>query len=430
MKVKVAVFCPMEIRDRLDGLAESLKDVELLPFVYSDTGEIRELVEKAFMCDIYLFADALSYLHAKETIDKKRLPAVQVDFDAYMLLSSFYHIRHVQNQELTRLSIDIPDDSHVDEVLQEIDISRESIHTYSYGHEHGTDTRQIAEHHTELWKAGKIDYVLTSIRDVHQTLQEKNIPVSCMDIPKLNLMQAIEKATSIASINQSTSAQIVAGYVSIKDFAAIQSEKGVVYTQEMQATLQQILFDYFRKTYASILPNSHDQFVLFGTRGTLNHITSHYRDFPLLKEMESTLAVPVDIGFGLGLTARQAEDNAKLALQACDKRDEGSCYIVNERSDMIGPLGVKKAFNPSMLYRSLIHEAKLNNELSYNFINFIEVRNNEPFSSNDIANYYGVTKRSAERTIKKLAAGNVIKTAGEEKPYVKGRPRKLFQLNQ
>src|SRR5699024_12801164 len=97
---------------------------------------------------------------------------------------------------------------------------------------------------------------------------------------------------------------------------------------------------------------------------------------------------------------------------------------------MIGPLGVKKEFNASMLYQSLIHEAKLNNELSYNFIGVIEIRNNEPFSSNDIAKHYGVTKRSAERTIKKFGAGNVIKEIGEDMHYVKGRPRKRFNRNQ
>ena len=78
---------------------------------------------------------------------------------------------------------------------------------------------------------------------------------------------------------------------------------------------------------------------------------------------------------------------------------------------------------------NILNIFKLNNELSYNFIDFITDRNNEPFSSNDIAAYYKVTKRSAERTVNKLLSGNVIKVSGEERPYLKGRPRKLFSLN-
>ncbi|WP_164667483.1 hypothetical protein [Virgibacillus doumboii] len=430
MKTKIAVFGREALIDRIYSYVEDQDDIEIFPFVYSEAKETADLVEKAIMCDIYLFAGSLPYLYAKEKIDKKRLPAVQVDFDEYMILTSFYHVRNYQNQELNRLSIDVLDSTNVDEVLNEIKISGEEIYTYSFGHDDSVEIDRIVSHHEDLWNAGKTDYVLTSIDEVELKLKAKGIPTSIMQIPKLNLERAVERAKSIATLNQSKSAQIVAGYVRIKDFDSIKSEKGDFHAQELLLKLHQILLKYSQKTYASVLSNGNDQFVLFGTRGILDHITNHYRDFPLLKEMEQALNTSVDIGFGLGLTAKQAEDNAKMALEACERSDGGTCYIVNERRDTIGPLGVEKEFNTSELYQSLIHRAKLNNELSYNFIDFIEIRNNEPFSSNDIASYYRVTKRSAERTVKKLLAGNVIRVVGEEKPYVKGRPRKLFQLNQ
>lgn len=430
MKIKIAVFGRKEIIDRISSYVEDQDDIEIFPFVYSEAKETAELVEKAIMCDVYLFAGSLPYLYAKEKIDKKRLPAVQVDFDEYMILTSFYHVRNYQKQELNRLSIDVLDSVHVDEVLNEIKISGEEIYTYSFGYDDKVEIDRIVSYHEELWNTGKTDYILTSVDEVALKLKEKEIPTYNMGIPKLNLERAVDRARSIATLNHSKSAQIVAGYVRIKDFDAIKSEKGDFHAQELLLKLHQTLLNYSQKTYASLLSNSNDQFVLFGTRGILDHITNHYRDFPLLKEMEQALNTSVDIGFGLGLTAKQAEDNAKLALTTCERSNEGTCYIVNERQDMIGPLGVEKEFNTSELYRSLIHRAKLNNQLSYNFIDFIEVRNNEPFSSNDIAGYYRVTKRSAERTVNKLLAGDIIKVVGEEKPYVKGRPRKLFQLNQ
>jgi|GEM_PF-1523154 len=430
LNVKIAVFGHKDIIHKLHSFTADQEDIEIFPFDCSNPKETVQLVEKAIMCDIYLFADALSYLYAKQIIDKKRLPAVKVVFDSYMILSSLYHVKNYHKQELRRLSIDIPESRYINEVLHETDTSDQGIYVYDYGHNVRIDTGQIAAYHEKLWKEGKIDYVLTSISEVSQIMRTKGIPGSCMAIPKLNFMYAIEKAKSIVVINQSQSTQIVTGYVRIKSIDAIQSEKGDLHTRELHPKLQRILLNYSKKTHASVLSTGNGQFVLFGTRGMLDHITSSYRDFALLREMENAVNAPVDIGFGLGLTAKHADENAKLALQACESKDDGTCYIVNERRDMIGPLGVKKEFSPSALYRSLIHEAKLNNELSYNFIDFIEVRNNEPFSSNDIATYYGVTKRSAERTIKKLMAGNVIKVIGEEKPYVKGRPRKLFKLNQ
>lgn len=428
MKIKIAVFGREELIERINDYAGDQDDIELIPFVYSKAFENIDLIEKAIMCDVYLFGGSLPYLYAKEKIEKKRLPAIQVAFDEYMILTSFYRLKNYHNQALNRLSIDILDKEYVDEVISELEMEDQEIYTYSYGEDAVLDIGKIFHYHKTLYQEGKIDYVLTSIEEVEQRLIDEGIPTSSMIIPKLNLERAVEKARSIATLNKSKSAQIVSGFVQIKEFDRIVSQKGETVAQEMVHKLQQILLKFGHHTYASVLTNEQNQFSIFGTRGILDHITNHYRDFPLLQEIARSLGIPVEIGFGLGLTAKQAEDNAKIALERCSHSEESSCFIVNERRETIGPLGVAKHVDTSQLYHALIHRARLNNELSYNFIDFINLRNNEAFSANDIANYYQVTKRSAERTIHKLLAGNVIRVVGEEKPYVKGRPRKLFEL--
>ncbi|WP_430789983.1 hypothetical protein VBD025_05280 [Virgibacillus flavescens] len=428
MKIKIAVFGRENLIKRMNSYVADQEDVELIPFVYTKTVENIELIEKAFMCDVYLFGGSLPYLYAKEKIDRKRLPAIQVAFDEYMILTSFYRLKNYHNQALNRISIDVLDKTYVDEVVSELKMEDHEIHTYSYGDDTVLDIGKIFHFHKSLFEEGKIDYVLTSIEEVEQRLIDEGIPTSCMQIPKLNLERAIENAKSVATLNNSKSAQIVSGFVQIKDFDKIVSQKGELLAQEMLLKLHQILLKFGHHTYSSVLTNGDNQFSIFGTRGILDHITNHYRDFPLLQEIARSLGIPVDIGFGLGLTAKQSEDNAKLALERCGHSTESSCFIVNERKESIGPLGVAKHVDTSQLYHALIHRARLNNELSYNFIDFINLRNNEPFSANDISNYYQVTKRSAERTIHKLLAGEVIRVVGEEKPYVKGRPRKLFEL--
>lgn len=429
MKIKIAVFGRDTLVERFERYMTNQNDIETIPFRYHKVSEVNELLDKAFMCDVYLFLESLSYLHARNKIKKKRLPIVQVAIDEYMILTSFYHLKNTYEKQLDRLSLDVLDDVHVNEVLAELDLSRDSVYTYSYKSDSKIDIEKITEYHSSLWNEGKIDYVLTSLHEVEKSLLARGVPTHKMIIPKRNLDKAIEECRSIAVLNMSKSAQIVAGYVRIKDFDLLQVKEGESHTQELQTKLYQILLKFGHKTYASVLTNNENQYVIFGTRGVLDHITNHYRDFPLIKEIENSLDTPIDIGFGLGLTAKQAEDHAKLALDACQHNNHSSCYIVNDRQETIGPLGVKKHFDTSRLYQALIHKAKLNNELSYNFIDFVQLRNNEPFSSNDIANYYRVTKRSAERTVNKLLTGNVIKVVGEEKPYVKGRPRKLFQIN-
>ncbi|WP_245604682.1 hypothetical protein [Paucisalibacillus globulus] len=429
VKIKVALFGRSELVDRFQDYVTDQHDIEVIPFIYRKASEAADLIEKAFMCDVYLFLECFPYLHAQSKIKKKRLPAIQVAFDEYMILTSFYHLKNKYHQQLHRLSIDVLDEIHVSEVLSELNLAGDDIYTYSYKQDEEVNTSQIVNYHKQLFEEGKIDYVLTSLHEVEKSLKEHGIPTYQMVIPKRNMDRAMEECKSIATLNMSKSAQIVAGYIRIKDIVKVTEEKGDLYLKDLQFKLYQILLKFGHKTFASVLTNNENQYVIFGTRGILDHITNHYRDFPLIKEIENALDASVEIGFGLGLTAKQAEDHAKLALGACVQDSNSSCYIVNDRGETIGPLGVKKHFDTSRLYQALIHKAKLNNELSYNFIDFVQLRNNEPFSSNDIANYYRVTKRSAERTVNKLLTGNVIKVVGEEKPYVKGRPRKLFQIN-
>lgn len=430
MKVKVAVFGQKETINRIKTYIDGQQDIEVKPFIYTNEKETTELIGKAFMCDIYLFTGPLSYLYAKKEIAKNRLPFVQIDFDGYMILAAFYRMKNNHDRLLNRLSVDIPDKNDVEDVLHELQIIGKEVYVYSLDTDKLIDVGTVVAHHQRLWNAGKIDYVLTTIHEVEGPLKKLGIPTSSMIIPQKNIERAIARAKTMANISQSKSAQIIAGFIRIKDLEKLKTKRGTSFTQKLIESLQQVLTKFAEKTASSVLLNSKNQFVLFGTKGLLEHITVHYRDFPLLQEIEATVQVPVEIGFGLGLYVQQAEDHAKMALKFCEKAGDSKCYIVNEQQDMIGPLGIKKDFDTSALYQSLIHKARLNNELSYNFIDFIAIRNNEPFSSNDIAIYYQVTKRSAERTINKLLSGNVIKVAGEERPYIRGRPRKLFTLNQ
>lgn len=425
MQIKIGVFGRKEWIERLQHYTKEDTELEVIPFVFDKAKETKDLIEESYMCDIYLFIGTLPYLYAKEKIDKKRLPAVYVDFDEYMVLSSFYRLKQDHGQRLNRFSVDILNREYVSAILEELHIKNRDIYTHSYLHEETIDIDKIIAYHTRLWEQGKIDYVLTSIAEVKQSLSNLGIQTYLMEIPKRNILEAIQKAKSIIHFNKSTSAQIVAGYVRIKEFQSL----GELSRQDTSLQLHRLLLKFAHQTYASVLPHRDDLFVLFGTRGMLDHITNHYRDFPLLKEMEQSLNVSVEIGFGLGMTVREADDHAMKALEVCKGTDESSCYIVNDREEIIGPLGVEKHVSASKLYHALIHKARLNNELSYNFIDFIKLRNNEPFSSADIATYYSVTKRSAERTIHKLRKGRVIKEVGQEKPYLQGRPRKLFAIN-
>ncbi|RDW22363.1 hypothetical protein CWR48_01260 [Oceanobacillus arenosus] len=430
MRIKIAMFGRSETIMRAKAIIGDNPNISLLPFIYEEEMEVLELIERAFLCDIYIFTEPISYLYVKEKIEKKRLPVVQVALDEHTLLASVYQLIQQCQQVVNRFSVDVIEGANIIPVLRELNIHREHVFHYSYLRDVVVDLDEIIEHHTHLWNEGKIDHVITSSKEVEYRLYLLNIPASLMRIPSKNIEQAIMKAASMINFKQTTSAQVVVGYASLKSppvGLAIQDEHVLQITQDK---IQAALTLFAKNTNAAVFAISGNQFAIVGTKNLLDYLTSHYRDFPLFHELTNQLQLPVDIGFGLGLSPEEAEENAQLALNACSLEEKSISYIINERKELIGPIGVKKHVDTSKLYQALIHKARLNNELSYNFIEFITNRNNEPFSSNDIAVFYNVTKRSAERTVNKLLSGEVIRVSGEERPYLKGRPRKLFTLNQ
>ncbi|MHA6250584.1 hypothetical protein [Oceanobacillus sp. CAU 1775] len=426
MKIKVAAFGTKDTVGRLMGLASNYEDIEILPFIYRKAEETVDLLNTVFASDVYLFCDPISYQYAKDKISKKRLATVMVDFDPYALSTNFYSIQQIDTQ---RLAIDVTNESTLEETINALDIKDKPTYVYVHDPYEYPNIQKIVSYYQDLWENEKIDYVLSSLEEVTDQLKEKNIACDTLKIPDFNLVNAIEDSLSLANLKDSENKQIVTGYVSVKGLNRT-DETIAPYAEDVLDKLKGILQSFTNKTDANFVRTTDDTIMVFGTDKILKHLKEHYREFPLLQELKSTMKLPVYLGFGLGLNAKESAANASIALEACKKSEHSICYIVNERQEMIGPIGIKKEIDTSSLYRALIHDARLNNELSYNFIDFIKERNNEPFSTNDVALFYQVTKRSAERTVNKLLTGKVIKISGKERPYTKGRPRKLFTLNQ
>jgi hypothetical protein len=428
--MRIALFARPEIIHKVSGMKNEYPDLEISYFPYTEAKETATLLSQAFMCDIYIFGETLAYLYVKHVVEKKKLPKIIIAFDEYKIMTALYQLSYVKKQPLRRLSIDVYQEAALEEVCTELHMDQDTIYPYAYGEDGEPDLDEVVHHHQFLWKTGKTDHALTSIKEVEEKLMALQIPTTCMLIPSRNIKLALEEARELSKLDQHKSVQIVAGYVRIKNWENKKKSLGEAFAMENLLRLYQRMLTFGRETGSSVTINQNNQIVLYGTKRLLTYITGNYREFPLLTELENVLNTPLDIGFGLGLTAIQAENNAKTALAAGVSREGSHCYIVNERQEKIGPIGIKKEFDTSKLYHALIHKARLNNELSYNFIDFISMRNNEPFSSQDVAVHYRVTKRSAERTINKLLHGEVIKIVGEEKPYVRGRPRKLFAVKQ
>ncbi|WP_042221282.1 hypothetical protein [Oceanobacillus manasiensis] len=427
MKAKVAVFGPANTVVRIQHLKQEATNYELLPFIYTEANQTPDLLEQAFLCDIFLFTESIAFHYVENKTKKRRLSTIVVHCDEYILTTALLQALS-ENQTRKRISLDGTTHEVVQHVLPSIKEAQLELFPLYAKELAARNAENILEHHRKLWEEGRIDYVLTAYCEIAKCLQKENIPVRHITIPDLCFKHNLDKVEKRISFHNNTTVQHVIGYFRFKHLEHLPGALNEVVLYRMQSSLDVILQKFAKQHDAIALHKDQHGLVLIGSKKLLRYLNNHFGNFPLLRQIEEQFQEPIEIGFGLGLTHLQAQQNAMLALEMTAKEKGSACYIVNESQVSIGPVGVKKQIDPSFLYQALIHKAKLNNELSYNFIEFIKLRNNKPFSSHDVANHYSVTKRSAERTINKLLTAEIIKVAGAEKPYQKGRPRKLFAL--
>jgi hypothetical protein len=428
MQMKIGVFGRESVVKRVQQLIPETSEIELLPFIYTKAEETVDLFQTVFQCDVYLFTEYASYLFIKDTIDKKRLPAVTIELDSYRMIASLYRLQRDAEDKQLRVALDVFDEVYLNEVVQELKLDDQLFQTYLHPENEEPNMEQVISYYKGLWEEKAIDYALTSSEEITEELEALAIPARTIAISESALLRALKQAASLIQLSDSKNNLLVTGYVKVKGIDEETDLSG--HRLDIYERVKKILKKFTEKNDATFVETRERQFLIYGSDKLLTHLRDHYRTFPLLQEIKQQIALPIHLGFGLGLHAAESNDSATIAIKNCAHSENSICYIVNERQEVIGPIGVKREIDTSRLYHALIHHARLNNELSYHFIDFITDRNNEPFSTHDVATFYQVTKRSAERTVNKLLTGDVIKIAGEERPYKKGRPRKLFTLNQ
>lgn len=78
---------------------------------------------------------------------------------------------------------------------------------------------------------------------------------------------------------------------------------------------------------------------------------------------------------------------------------------------------------------AMAEQTKLSPAAISKLIRFSQSRQSKQFTANDLASHLQVTRRTAERTLKRLMEFSYVKIVGEEMTYRQGRPRALYEFN-
>lgn len=437
MIIRIAAISSEEFVPRIRKNIHANANIHLTTYTYQNPKESAALLDLIDDCDVLLFAGPLPYFFAKEKTEQKKWPAVYIPSDEYTIsLSLFHTMLHVQGG-LDRISIDVPKAAYIEKVAEELGIQPTPWFVTDYSEiveEGGTrfDAEEVIRFHREHWEREESKFALTGVDYVYTRLRELNIPCAPLIVPDKNIRDAIQQAVAYGQLKISKNSQIAVGIATINqaDGAGFQAESQM---QDATINLLQELLELVKETDASIQKLGMDQFIIYGTRGSIEQMMEYGKIAHVLENVSHLCKVTVTMGFGFGLTAKEAEANARIAIYHARKTQESNAYLVTDEKEVIGPVNTQattfhlKSENKAILEiagKSGSSVATINKLIQY-----VKLRRDNRFTATDLAEYLQISRRSSERTVKKLIDHQVIEVVGEEQPYQQGRPRAVYRFN-
>lgn len=411
MATKIAVFGSSEFLRKIVSASGQMTDITIDPYIYQHPQEVAELTRKLKPCDVVFFSGALPYYFSKKHFDNLPYPTLILTQDEITIAASLLAITQNRNVPLERISIDLYDASIINNVLSESEIRIESLQIMDFKQQLLEDCfnlESIVQFHSNLWEQGITKIALTSVHAVYDRLHSLGVPAIRMADPQVSLIRGLQSAKAQGELIKSKAAQVAVGYLSLQN-----------HQQDQINTLAHLLNAY-------VQPLNGTLFALYSTRGEIDR----NRVIDFLEKWKG----PLLVGFGYGLTLKEADQHAKIALRFAEKELSSKCgYILTEDKELVGPFPYEhkqhslKNDHPELL--NIAKETKLSPGNLSKIIEFSKSRQSLQFTTADLADYLQVTRRSTERIVKKLADNGYVKVVGEEMVYHQGRPRAIYELN-
>lgn len=405
--IKIALIGSTSFCQRTTKLVAHQKEIQLDTYCYTEPKEASSIIQTLKPCDVILFSGSLPYLFAAEALLQLSIPVLYLKQDETAVAMTLLGLATKEQLTLNRISIDVREQSIIDTILNEL--NQNDLTPFIHVLKEHEAIHSVTDFHRNKFSAGKTDYAITSVHAVYEQLIEHKIPAVKMIDPESSILKKINLAKQQAILHKSDAAQIAIGLI-----------KG----NHLESTVKKIV----ALIQASSTEHQGD-YTLFTTKGNIEFALKNAAFNNLLETTDADFK----LAFGYGESIIDATENAQTALNFIGDRSEQAFYIVDANKKLQGPFPQPnhsvelKVHDPALV--EMVEKTKLSPANISKLLMFCQSRQTKQFTANDLALYLDVTRRTAERTLKKLLQFDYARIVGEEMTYRQGRPRALYELN-
>lgn len=426
----------MSIRLGLIGVEDNLKLIEsvvnefpefqCLPFLhYYEKDVIELLTAHSNEVDMWLFSGIYPYTVAKKW-GKASQPMFYVPYTGSSLYKTLYHILYHHQLDIKKLSFDALPELELKQVYHELDVH----FTQNYLCEHYSSMEEVIEHHYQLWSTGETSAAITCAWQVQKELENLGVPVFRVTHTKSAIVSVLNMVLRTNEMLRFKDRQIAVQIFDIdapSELSKSAFSSDEIYTIKIKNT--QKLLKYAKRVQGSLKTIGSGRFVIFTTRGALSEVTN---DFTIAPDIEQITTEAITCGIGIGQSAYDAEIRANNALANAMEYGIGNWIVAFEDKTFKGPLGKPESISYSYNGKN-VQTISEQTSLSVSTINkiqsIIKKIGSIEMTAQDLAIHLNILPRSARRILTQLEMNGFAEEVGDENPYPRGRPRKLYRIS-
>lgn len=427
MRVRIGVIGPADSIKRIMYVAQEFGDIEFIPFEYEELADIEDILSKnQGNVDQWFFSGILNFTYAIEneliTKDKGSFPPLHGSSFFGTLLEAQLN----DNKVYENVSIDTITNEEIDKVLSYYKL--ESLNYYNSpftGYKYITD---FADFHRKLYENGKIEVVITAVKETYRALKKMGIPVYRVTPSYLSIKLTIQLLMERAQSNRYKNSQmaVIGCQVAFK----LDKKDDLYYSFNMkhnELDLKRSLLLLSERLNGSLMQLGDGLFFIFTSRGEINDETE-MELFHVIEDIKVQSDIKVEIAVGYGETVSQAEQNVRYGFNS-KQSDESTILLIDEQQSIT----IRKAEQTSISYKTIESsddQSGVNPGVVSKIQSYAKQYNRIEFTSQDVSRWLQSTERNGRRILTTLDKTGVVEQCGKAQPGERGRPRKVYRFKQ
>ncbi|MDU4961671.1 MAG: hypothetical protein E6X17_13545 [Sporomusaceae bacterium] len=418
-------------------IGQEFPQIEPYPYVYAAYTDVPRLLQgRQQQLDALLFAGLTPLIYAEKHI-RRLIPWEYIPRSGGSLLQALLQIALEKKYTLCRVSIDVYDRQLVAEIFEEAGIAREQSRIYTIGKSPLDDDYldYVCAFHERHYRAGRTDYCITALLNVHQRLSAAGIACFLVKPTASIIRQTLHTLQLNHLVQVSRQSQIVAIYIRIDS----QDEYSLLRDDEYRYVIDKTnvarhIYLFAQRVQAAVAEVGPGEFLLFSTRQLLESVTEQFKEIALLREIEANTASTISMGVGYGETAREARASAVLAMEKAAKLGGNMAFIVYNANQLVGPIrgAAGEAENRNhKVDRQLLavaEKAGICVNTLFRLQTILQLQGRARFTTAELASLAGVTPRTMNRLVEKLMLHGYCFEVGKRVLETAGRPSRIIEI--